>query len=78
MYHDHDAFERVSRAMRKPYRPVLRTETLAIPELIGRLDDLFASRAAPRPPMRDLGAPTDGAGSRPPEPRGCGPEDRRP
>jgi hypothetical protein len=49
MYYDHDAFDRVSRAMREPYAPGPEAEPVVIPELIGRLADLIASRTAKAP-----------------------------
>ena len=53
MYHDQSAFDEVSRAMRERHAPADRTEVVIIPELIGRLEALFASRAAaPAEPRR--------------------------
>jgi hypothetical protein len=59
MYYDHDAFDRVSLAMREPYAPGPEAEAIVIPELIDRLADLIASRMT-EGPARLQAAPTGG------------------
>ena len=55
MFHRHDAFERVSRAMRAPGMPVAPTEIADMADLIEALDRLVTARAPAGHDDRDAG-----------------------